>query len=164
MKRISFYLLLAAIALLGSHGLSAQEQNNTSIFDALASYRPGQGEVVIHQSDALRKLVGSRRAGDIEQVDGSNYLKMQGYRTQVFSGNNQRTSKDEAFKREKEIKALFPDLPTYVTYAAPFWKVRVGDYRSHEEAYHIKLELSKAFPSYGKEMYIVREEIRLPLF
>ncbi len=164
MKRFTYILLLFAGLSASLSAQNAIDGQGTSIFNALESYQPGQGEVIIHQSDAVRKLVGTRRVGDIEQIEGVTYLKMQGYRTQVFSGNNQRTSKDEAFKREKEIKDRYPDVPIYTTYAAPFWKVRVGDFRSHEEAYHMKLELAKAFPSYGKEMYIVREEIRIPLY
>ena len=133
-----------------------------SIFDALEKSAPGEGSVVVHQSSAIRSLVGERMRGEnVEATDSLVYLKMQGFRTQVFSGNNQRA--DEAFLKEKEIKELFPDLSTYVTYTAPFWKLRVGDFRSHEEAYRMMRILMEAFPKYGKEMYIVREEIRIPL-
>ena len=72
-------------------------------------------------------------------------------------------SKDEAFRKEKEIKELFPDVSTYVTYNAPFWRLRIGDFRSHEEAYHMQRLLMDAFPAYRKEMYIVREEVKIPL-
>ena len=64
---------------------------------------------------------------------------------------------------EEEIKELFPDIPTYVTYNAPFWKLRVGDFRSHEEAYQLMRQLMEAFPDYAKEMYIVKEEVKIPL-
>ena len=63
----------------------------------------------------------------------------------------------------QEIKELFPDIPTYVTYNAPFWKLRVGDFRSHEEAYQLMRQLMEAFPDYAKEMYIVKEEVKIPL-
>lgn len=147
-------------------GLSAQEESSEtySIFDALQVSDAGKGEVIINQSPAIKKLVGTRLSGaNVEKNDTETFLKVQGFRTQVFSGNNQRKSKDEAFSKEKEIKELFPDVPTYVTYNAPFWKLRVGDFRSHEEAYHMMRQLMAAFPSYGKEMYIVREEIKIPL-
>lgn len=135
-----------------------------TIFDALQTPQPGEGKVVIRQPDAIREMVGKRLHGaDVETTESETFLKIQGYRTQVFSGNNQRKSKDEAFRKEKEIKELFPDVPTYVTYTAPFWKLRVGDFRSHEEAYHMMRLLIDAFPSYGKEMYIVKEEIKIPL-
>lgn len=84
-------------------------------------------------------MLGKRLHGEgVEKTDSTAFLKIQGYRTQVFSGNNQRKSKDEAFRKEKEIKELFPDVPTYVTYNAPFWRLRIGDFRSHEEAYHMQ--------------------------
>lgn len=169
MKKISYIVLLIAgllvIAVEADAQVKLSDENASSIFEALDNYSFGRGEVTITQPAALRNRVGIRARGEgVEYVDGKSYLKMQGYRTQVFSGNNQRKSKEEAFKKEREIKAIFPDLATYVTYVAPFWKLRVGDFISHEEAYHTKLELSKAFPSYGKEMYIVREEVLVPLY
>ena len=135
-----------------------------TIFDAWQEACSGQGSVIVHQPENLRNRVGKRLYGEgVEKTDSTAFLKIQGYRTQVFSGNNQRKSKDEAFQKEKEIKELFPDVPTYVTYNAPFWRLRVGDFRSHEEAYRMQRLLMDAFPAYGKEMYIVKEEIKLPL-
>lgn len=137
---------------------------DSSIFEALGKSGAGEGSVVVHQSEAIQNLIGKRmRGANVEATDSLVYLKMQGYRTQVFSGNSQRASKDEAFLKEEEIKELFPTLPTYVTYTAPFWKLRVGDFRSHEEAYQMMRILREAFPAYAKEMYIVREEIKIPL-
>ena len=136
----------------------------STIFDAFQRPEAGKGIVAVHQSDAIERLIGERmRGANVETTDSLTYLKVPGFRTQVFSGNNQRASKDEAFRKEEEIKELFPDVPTYVTYDAPFWKLRVGDFRSHEEAYHLMRQLMKAFPAFGKEMYIVREEIQIPL-
>ena len=110
------------------------------------------------------RMLSKRLHGEgVEKTDSAAFLKIQGYRTQVFSGNNQRKSKDEAFRKEKEIKELFPDVSTYVTYNAPFWRLRIGDFRSHEEAYHMQRLLMDAFPAYRKEMYIVREEVKIPL-
>lgn len=137
----------------------------TTIFDKLSSNEVGKGTVSIHQADDIRSMVGAHRYGEnVEQNGNDLFLKIQGYRTQVFSGNNQRKSKDEAFRKEKEIKELFPNIATYVTYNAPFWKLRVGDFRSHEEAYQMMRELMAAFPSYAKEMYIVKEEVKIPLY
>lgn len=163
MKKFPCILLLL---LFTCAGLSAQEVpvELPSIFDSLQDPAAGKGQVIVNQSPAIKRMVGTRLSGaNVETTDTETFLKVQGYRTQVFSGNNQRKSKDEAFSKEKEIKELFPEIPTYVTYNAPFWKLRVGDFRSHEEAYHMMRLLMDAFPSYGKEMYIVREEIKIPL-
>lgn len=163
-----FPCILSSLLLLAcATGLSAQvsaDESVQTIFDDLQTSKPGKGDVIVNQPEALRKMIGVRMYGDnVEKTDSTAFLKIQGYRTQVFSGNNQRRSKDEAFEKEKMIKELFPNVPTYVTYTAPFWKLRVGDFRSHEEAYHMQRLLMTAFPSFGKEMYIVREEVKIPL-
>lgn len=165
MKRISC-ILYCLMVLTSVSGLSAQTYTGEvkTIFDSLKESGSGKGEVVIHQSSAIRDQVGAHMHGsDVEKNGDTAYLKIQGFRAQVFSGNSQRKSKDEAFRKEKEIKELFPDIPTYVTYNAPFWKLRVGDFRTHEEAYHLQRRLMDAFPAYKKEMYIVKEDVKIPL-
>jgi hypothetical protein len=136
-----------------------------TLVDELQKPVPGKGRVFIDQPAALRNIIGARQFGtEIETTaGGKSFLRVQGFRVQVFSGNDQRTSKDEAFRREREIRDLIPDIPTYVTYNAPFWRLRVGDFNSHEEAFPVQRQLMQAFPGYGKEMYIVKEEIRLAL-
>ena len=157
MKRISCIIFLLFL-LISRGGISTQisSEKVTTIFDDLQEPGFRKGQVIVNQSSAIRNLVGARMYGEnVEKTDTETFLKVQGFRTQVFSGNNQRKSKDEAFRKEKEIKEMFPDVPTYVTYTAPFWKLRVGDFRSHEEAYHMMRLLMEAFPSYVKEMNIV---------
>ncbi len=161
---LSFLLLLLCAPVAAQQNDSIPAEPAYTIFDELAKRGARQGLVTIHQSEAIRNLVGACKFGkDVETTDDETYLKIPGFRAQVFSGNNQRKSKDEAFSKEEEIKELFPDLPTYVTYTAPFWKLRVGDFRSHEEAYQVLRQLMAAFPSYAKEMYIVKEEVKIPL-
>ncbi|MEG1545446.1 MAG: SPOR domain-containing protein [Tannerellaceae bacterium] len=162
MRRI-FRITLSLLLLLTAGVLSAQE-SATTIFDALQETGSGKADVTVHQPSAIKNMVGARMHGEnIEKTDDGTYLKVQGYRTQVFSGNNQRSSKEEAFRKEKQIKELFADVPTYVTYTAPFWKLRVGDFQSHEEAYQMMRLLINAFPAFAKEMYIVKEEVKIPL-
>lgn len=169
MRFLCFILLLFPCFLFAQNeqatGWPVQEEKVNTIFDSLEEPETGKGDVVIHQSDAIRKSVGARKHGaNVEQADGDSFLILEGFRTQVFSGNNQRLSKDEAFDKEEKIKEQFPELTTYVTYTAPFWRLRVGDYRTHEEAYHVLRQLSDAFPTFAKEMYIVKEKIRIPLY
>lgn len=136
-----------------------------TIVDDLQEKVPGKGTVIIDQPPAIRALIGGRRDGSsIETTaDGQTFMKHQGYRVQIFSGNNQRTAKDEAFRKEKQIKERFPSLSTYVTYNAPFWRLRVGNYDSQEEAVYAQRQLADAFPSFAKEIYIVKEEIKVSI-
>jgi hypothetical protein len=155
------FLVLTCVGNVSAQYLPGQY---TTIFDALQEKQSGKGEVTIDQPLSIKNMVGARQSGrNVETSDGYSFLKTQGYRVQVFSGNNQRTSKDEAFQKEQQIKESFPGLKTYVTYVAPFWRLRVGDYSSHDEAYYTQRRIAEALPSFGKEMYIVREEIQIPL-
>ena len=166
MKRISFILLIFAFSVTGT--LSAQtvapKDSTRSIFDELSQSGKGKGTVVIKQSPAIEAMVGRRlNSENIEKDEDQAFLKIQGYRIQIFMGNNQRKSKDEAIRKEEMTKELFPDIPTYVKYDAPFWKLRVGDFRSREEAYQLQRQLMETFPAFSKEMYIVKDEVKIPL-
>ena len=89
-----------------------------------------------------------------------NYVTVRGYRIQVFSDNNQRRSKDEAYQKASMIKDADPELSTYVTFTSPFWRLRVGDFRSFEEANLKLIELKNTFPQF-REMRVVKDMIRL---
>ncbi|MFV0392607.1 MAG: SPOR domain-containing protein [Paludibacteraceae bacterium] len=80
-----------------------------------------------------------------------------GYRVQVFSSNAQRTAKDESLRIERQLRSAFPGYGVYRTYSSPFWKVRIGDFRTHDDAQNFRNELTKTFPELRKETYTVRE-------
>ena len=85
--------------------------------------------------------------------------KLAGYRIQVFSDNNSRTAKGEARARARNINAKFPEHKTYVIYNSPFWRLRVGNFRTHEEANAVAEKIKEAFPSYSKEIRIVKDRV-----
>ena len=78
-----------------------------------------------------------------------------GYRIQVFSDRNQRTAKSEALSRERNIKEAFPEMGTYITYDAPSWRLRVGDFRTRDEAASRLAELKELFPGYDEMIIVV---------
>lgn len=80
-----------------------------------------------------------------------------GYRVQIFfaSGNN---SKPNANKIRAEFLTKYPRLKAYVIYQEPYYKVRVGDFRTRLEAQGILNMISLDFPS----SYIVTDEIQYP--
>lgn len=81
----------------------------------------------------------------------------EGYRVQVFSSNAQRTAKDESLNIERRLRDAFPDYGVYRTYSSPFWKVRIGDFRTHIDAQNFREQIIKVFPDLSKETYTVRE-------
>lgn len=83
-----------------------------------------------------------------------------GYRIQVFSGNNPRTARAEAHSRAAAIGAEFPEWATYVTFDSPYWRLKVGDFRSYDDGRAALSLLKKHFPAYAKEMRLVRDRIK----
>lgn len=84
-----------------------------------------------------------------------------GYRVQVYSDNNARTAKNQARTKQRAINARFPQYRTYVRYSSPYWRVKVGDFRTQQEAANAAEELRRAFPAQSKEIRIVRDRINL---
>ncbi len=87
--------------------------------------------------------------------------RMAGYRVQVFSDNNARTAKAEANTKQRLISSRFPQYQTYVMYTSPYWRLKVGDFRTQQEATAAADELRKAFPSYSKEIRVVRDRVNI---
>lgn len=88
-------------------------------------------------------------------------VTIQGYRVQVFSSNRQKTAKAEAYKMEKLVKESQIETPVYVLYNPPFFKVRLGDFRTMEEAQAMLEEVVRVLPQLQAETYIVRDQIQV---
>ena len=161
--RHALYLFLFYI-LFGNVAINAQAPQ-FSIFDNLERpSKSSEGMVVIHQSDAIKRLVGTRiDSENLNVVNGKTYIITRGYRIQVYSGNNQRTSKDEAASFQAKIKGRFPGLESETKFDAPFWKLHVGNFLTFEEASIMRRELQKVFPQQKNEIYIIEDDIRLSL-
>ena len=115
---------------------------------------------VIEMPDALSERLNYEEPKTDENV-GRPRNGMAGYRVQVFSDNNQRTAKNEARSKSRSIGSRFPKYRTYVSYTSPYWRLRVGDFRTRQEATAAADELREAFPSYSKEIRVVRDRINL---
>ena len=85
--------------------------------------------------------------------------RMAGFRVQVFSDNNARTAKNEARSKQRIISSRFPQYQTYVMYTSPYWRLKVGDFRTQQDANAAADELRRAFPAYSKEIRVVRDRV-----
>lgn len=94
-----------------------------------------------------------------EQPSATSTRRMTGYRVQVFSDNNTRTAKNEARSKSRNISARFPQYRTYVMYNSPYWRLKVGDFRTRQEADEAAEQIRRAFPAYSKEIRVVRDKV-----
>ena len=94
-----------------------------------------------------------------EAVNGKRELvEVDGYRVQVYSSNQQQNAKGEALELEARLKDKV-NQTLYVQYLPPFWKVRIGDFRTYDEAKEYKKQFVQQFPDLMGDTYIVRDKI-----
>jgi hypothetical protein len=80
--------------------------------------------------------------------------QMVGYRIQLFFDSD-KSAVDDA--RNRFINS-FPKVDTYVIYNAPNYFLKVGDFRTHNDAEKVKSAIDSQFPT----SFIVKEKINLP--
>ncbi|MCE5204706.1 MAG: SPOR domain-containing protein [Porphyromonadaceae bacterium] len=163
-----FHYTIVLLLLLISSGISAQPSSQKKeILQDLNSVVPGKGRVMVYEDESISQVLGRTIAPPRTVYTNSEgtaqYYKMRGYKIQAFSGNNQRTSKNEANWKQSLINNSYPEYETVVLFDSPFWRLRVGNFKTREEAQKVLTELKRSFPSFGKEMYIVVDEVRVPV-
>ena len=111
----------------------------------------GKADVEIYQPQevaaALRK-----------QVESNSKRTVSGYRVRIFFDNKQ-TARVESEEMLKKFESMFHDVRAYRTYANPYFKVTVGDFRTKSEAMALLSTIKGAFPS----AFVVKENISYPV-
>src|SRR5690554_499453 len=155
------------MSLLTTTLFAQQTSPRNQILQELNSDQPGKGSVRVYEDERISGVLGRPMAPTrpvYTSADGSTqYYKMRGFKIQAFSGNNQRTSRDEANRKQSLISNQYPQHETVVLFESPFWRLRVGNFQTRAEAEEVMQELRNSFPSFGKEMYIVVDEVKVPV-
>jgi hypothetical protein len=110
--------------------------------------------VEVIQDSAVATLLDGAINGTREWVE------IEGYRVQIYSSNQQQTAKGEALDLEEKLQSQV-NQTIYVQYIPPFWKVRLGDFRTYEEAKEYKKLFVQQFPDLTGDTYIVRDKIKV---
>lgn len=162
MKRLLSILAISVAAIAGAHAQTAAD-SIVSARPTIADHINASGVASVNQPAKLNaRLAFAGNADKSESESATTSTKTHsvgGYRIQLFSGNNARTAKNEAASRASLIDSQFPEYATYVNYEAPYWRLKVGDFRSYEEASAALSRLKSAMPSYSREMRVVRDRI-----
>lgn len=116
-------------------------------------------------------LMGQDQAGEIKMIQDPRidsllqmHIKLneknphiEGWRINIFfeSGNN---SKKMAVDAKAKFVQSYADVPCYVVFQEPYYKVRVGDYRTKMEAENFLKEIVAEYPN----AFVVADEINFP--
>ena len=136
------FAITSLLALLLPGALSAQGQ---SAVTATTQDTSSTGNVHIDADPRIEKLMTSY--GEHKHVQ-------RGYRVQIFLGDR---------KTAEETKRSFlqknPEVPAYLSWLAPNFRLRVGDLRTRLQAEHLLRDMKLQYPG----SYIVPDEIEMPL-
>jgi len=101
---------------------------------------PAKGNVEIVQDEKITQLTDQYRKMSI------NNPEVDGYRVQIFfdSGSN---SKNKAASAKDNFETIYPGVKSYLSYKEPYYRVRVGDFRTLNEAEGFQKKIAVDFPN-----------------
>ena len=155
MKKIVFLISLYICSLIvwADDTIAIEEQ--LSIREQLKIMRAMEQNVQVYQDESIDKMLLNRINGTEQEEE-----LVPGYRVQIYSSNKQQTAKAEAFEIETLVQTSNLEVETYVLYNPPFWKVRLGDFKTQEEAKQFREEVIKQLPQLTDDTYIVKDQIK----
>lgn len=113
--------------------------------------RGDKADVEIYQSQEVANALRG-------QVASNGSRMINGFRVRIFFDNKQ-SARAESEAILKRFEALHRDIKAYRTYANPYFKVTVGDFRTKSEAMEVLSRIKTEFPS----AFVVKESIEYPI-
>ena len=111
------------------------------------------GSVVVHKDPRIDLLINKQI--EINEYTTRNARRTApGYRILVINTND----RAKASEAKARIYQQFRELPAYLMYQSPFYKLKVGNFREREEAEQYLTDIQRIFPS---GVYIVRDVIEV---
>jgi hypothetical protein len=123
------YIVLFSLALfVGAFSLQAQQLS------------PGKGKVVVTKDPKLDQV-----AAKYKKMSANN-PEQDGYRVQIFfdSGSN---SKGKASSVKTNFESLYSGTKAYLSYKEPYYRIRVGNFRTLVEAVGFQKKIAADFPN-----------------
>jgi len=141
-KDISLILVIFSTCLLSGNVFSQPESG---------------GQVIIHQDQWLDTLLDQYHQIRQFKMKTPDNKGIEGYRVQIFFDSGT-YSGDRARQAKEDFETEYEEIPAYLTWKAPNYRVRVGDFRTRLEAEKFLSELSKEYPN----AWIIKDEINFP--
>jgi len=111
--------------------------------------------VVVVKDPRIDQLVRKQIAIN-EETTRESRRNVPGFRIQVINSPD----RSKVFVAKGKIYQEFPDMKPYLMYQAPNYKLKVGNFKTQEEAEDAVKQLSRLFPS---GLYIIRDIIEIKL-
>jgi len=109
------------------------------------------GNIKIIQDSRIDTLLSKHAALNEE------YAQIEGWRINIFfeAGNN---SKKLAIEAKSQFVNRYSDVSCYLIFQEPYYKVRIGDYRTKMEAEKFLKKIERTYPN----AFVVKDDINFP--
>lgn len=140
--------ILPTDSILENDTISIDSMHITLIMDEMSN-------AIVHQDSTITQLMMDKVTGRVrgEQI-------IDGFRVQIYASNQQQVAKNESLMLQQRIEPLL-DVPVYAISEPPFWKVRIGNFKTREEANTYKDILLNMFPDMVGSTYVVPDKITI---
>ncbi|MEP6724992.1 MAG: SPOR domain-containing protein [Bacteroidota bacterium] len=111
--------------------------------------------IVIHKDPRVDLLVKKQtQINEITTRDARRNIA--GYRIQVINTSD----RNAAISAKTKIYQLYPELKAYLLYQAPYFRLRVGNFKDKEDAEGYRKSLSREFPN---SVFLVRDTVEIKI-
>lgn len=121
----------------------------SNIFHMLKEDVNGRAPVQIRQSKTVEEAM-------ITRVQSNKDRTFDGYRVRIFFKESARAESEEI---QRSFALRHPGVPAYRSYANPYFKVTVGDFRTKSEAMQLMSRIISEYPT----AFVVKEPIHYPV-
>ena len=138
-------LFLGLFMCIGGLGLNAQEMEMFEKDSMIIQDARIDSLVLMHRKALQINLAHEEHDGII------------GYRIQIFfdSGNN---SKNRAIWVKDQFYSRYSQMPSYIIFGEPYYRIRVGDFRTKLEAEAFLRRISRRYPN----AFVIQDKIKFP--
>lgn len=143
---IFFFLSLTVIVFSQTETFKLEDSGITP-----SEIKTADGTVLITQDLRLRQIVK-------RHIEVSNN-KFDGWRVQIFFGSGQKAMAQAQNAKKKFLIRYGNKNGAYIVYESPFFKVRVGDFRTKAEAMYFKSQIERTFP----QSWVIPDKVYYPI-
>lgn len=126
-------------------------QDTTFVFRPSSNIDSLQTGIVYEEDERVDALLKELKTYEIQ----GNVVIMDGYRIQIYFSNERKLAEEQ---RMKFIK-LYPQHESFIEYDAPNYTVKVGSFRTMEDAEDFRAMITRDFPM----SIIQKTKIKMPL-
>ena len=123
------------------------------LFCISLAYGYSQNTIYVNDSVSVTANFDLVKIINQHKEKNENTDEIKGYRIQIISDNN----REKVYAEKAKVYQYFSEFKSYLKYVQPYYKLRIGDFKTRLEARNYLEKVVKVFPS----AFIVFDDIKV---